>query len=130
MRYALIDQQGTVTNVILLDDPDGYLPPEGLSVIECPAGVGPGDLYDGLEFLRADSIGPRRISASELQQRLTDEELGAINESKDLRVVRLRTMVQTTRDDIDLDGETLTGGLAYLVHLGILTTERAHQIRQ
>lgn len=129
MRYALIDDQGRVVNVMVLDDAASYPPLAGLTLIACPGGVGPGDVWDGQQFLHQAPSPRRQVSASEFQLLLSDEELSAIQLSTDPHVIRLRTWVQTVRSDIDLDDERVVNGLAYLVALGLLTDDRAAQIR-
>ena len=58
----------------------------------------------------------------------TDAELAAVQTSTDARVIRLRTKLQTKRDDVQMKSPELSGGLALLVALGILTAERREAI--
>ena len=69
------------------------------------------------------------MPASEFQTLLTDDELTAIQLSIDPNVIRLRTWIQTIRDDVQSEDVRLIGGINYLAYVaGLLTTPRAARI--
>lgn len=49
MRYALVNAEGLVENAIVYDGEANYTPPDGLTLVEIPDGIGggPGWTYDG-----------------------------------------------------------------------------------
>ena len=53
MRYALINADGLVVNAIVWDGETEYTPPDGLTAVAIPDGVGagPGWTYDGSDWV-------------------------------------------------------------------------------
>lgn len=127
MRYAVI-ASGNVENVI--EAPQEFaLPAKTLVALQPHQSVGPGDLWDGEAFRKPTPPTSWQMPASEFQTLLTDDELTAIQLSVDPNVIRLRTWIQTIRDDVQSEDVRLIGGINYLAYVaGLLTTPRAARI--
>jgi hypothetical protein len=68
------------------------------------------------------------MSAADFQLLFTDPELTAIQTSLDPLVIRLRTWIQTIREDVRFDDPRVTNGVGYLALTGLITSERAARI--
>jgi hypothetical protein len=51
MDYAVVNPDGTIQNVIVLDDVNAWTPPEGATLIPLPAEVGMAHTWDGTQFV-------------------------------------------------------------------------------
>jgi hypothetical protein len=82
----------------------------------------------GALLASAPSQTVRAMPPGDFQALFSDAELSLIQLSTDPVVIRLRTVLQTQREDVRFDSERLLAGLNYLVAIGLLTSSRKTQI--
>ena len=59
MRKAIIESAtGLVKNVILIDDGADWAIPDGCELVDASEAGGPGDTWDGLQFVPAPAVAP------------------------------------------------------------------------
>lgn len=116
-RYALVDKDDKVTNVIELEEGASYQPPAGLTLVKdrdfpvAPSVSIPVLVIDGASFLA----------------RVHDDEYLAITSSSNVQVKRWIDIFRL-RGEIDVTGATSKAAKAGLVQLGLLTQARADEI--
>lgn len=93
-----------------------------------PDGCPPCKLALGLVTVTWGEDRISKIAPFVFQSRFTDSELAAIQLSTDPTTIRIRTALQTVRDDVDLDSESTRQFMAYLVASGFITAERSVEI--
>jgi hypothetical protein len=93
-----------------------------------PEGCPPAEITIGVVTVAWGEDRPRKLPPFVFQSRFTDSELAAIQLATDATTIRIRTAIQTIRDDIDLDAEDTRRFMAYLVASGFLTEGRAAEI--
>lgn len=123
MGYAVVDSNGVYAGAwsSWMNPPRELL--AGESVIECEWDV---KLKQPIGLTVLVSV--RSVPAYDFQFRFTDEELVAIQLSTDPTTIRIRTMLQTMRDDVDLDSEDTQRMVGYLAAQGFLTKQRAADV--
>jgi hypothetical protein len=80
---ALIDAQGKVENVILLEDGAEWSPPDGMTVVEAADDAEAGGNYRDGAFERAPRLGPNPAELSlEEQVKALAEKVAALEENR------------------------------------------------
>jgi len=119
-RYALVDGDGVTQNIILLDDPDTYTPPAGLTVVP---------EVDAAPYAPAAEP-TAEISALDFFNRFTDGErvavMAACAASPELHVGLVNGLASGS---VTLDGDKLGAWMAALVQVGAITEERRVEIQ-
>lgn len=90
--------------------------------------LGPQPTMEEIEAIEPVFGSVRNVPAYDFQFRFTDDELAAIQLSIDPTTIRIRTMLQTVREDIDLDSDDTQRMVGYLVTQGFLTEQRAAEV--
>ena len=64
MRKALVDSDGLVLNTIVIEDGANWSPPDGCILVDATNAGGPGDTWDGKQFVETiKSTPPKEVPA-------------------------------------------------------------------
>lgn len=92
------------------------------------AGLTPDEAEASLNAATVSTAGDPMLTPDAFVARFTAQEFSACQESNDALVRQLMFRLVIRRDPLDLTGTTVQQGLAYLVSIGLLTSQRAAAI--
>jgi hypothetical protein len=135
MRWALINNQNEVSNVIIWDGQQQFSTPEGMQLLQLndDEGCGPGYSYDENSSPRFTAPPPRictiTFTSYQFLTRFTTEERTTIRSmaKTDDMVADFLMLATSAQEIINTDPTTLSG-MDYIVSVGIIDEQRKKEI--